>query len=196
MSGQGTLWVPPSGFQDAVAQSGSTWHRAIPSSPPISPFTGIANYTGLAPCNALQAMVPPSLLRAYDIYSLNIAWGAAFNDSVSETYAGNIRAELALLVNNEVRWVSTDDELATAWGFYAYAQGTITADLVNPIRLNTRENLALRLGVVCDVAPAHDAESLWFGAVGMQLNTGTSYWQGVPSTISYNIIDLPGARAI
>src|SRR6185437_4937501 len=136
MPGNSVFIVPPSGLDlswppaNAIAYPG-VWQRGIPALTTLAP-------TGVADCNALEAMTPPTLRTAYDIYSVSLAWSAnVFNTSAS--YDGNnLMMEIALLVSGDVRWIGTDSEVAhlqATAGVYI-ASGTINADLINPVRLN------------------------------------------------------------
>lgn len=190
MPGASQFVVPPSSvatdFQWASDQTTQPM-RQIPV-----PVAGLAPAgSNVATCAALESMTPPTLRRAYSIYAVNIAWSAL----IDATYTGSIIGELALLVNGELAWVGTDAEPTNNVLTDAIASGVISADLVNPIILNPRERLSLRVGMSTSTPIA----SIILGTmvVGAQYaQDGTGDIVAVQSTISYQILDLPGNRSL
>lgn len=198
MPGSSAFEITPSTISGTPPGSNdSGWYRAIPSSgltgapagtpPPPAP-------TGMPTCASLESSAPPTLLNAYDIYNITIPWGAAFYTSGTP---GDVQAEIAILINGQVRWLGTDTEVAQPLGYGTPAgygaTGTITADLVNAIRLGPRERLSLRMGVQLD-PPVTLYLATIYGYVGAQIS-GSSV-VGVEGTISYTIVDLPGVRQL
>jgi hypothetical protein len=199
MPGLSAFEVPPAGLAFFGTVNGGQWHRQIP----ISNFgvTGIPNApTGIADNSALELATPPTLRTAYSIYSVSLAWGAIMQN-VASGYVGNFLAEIALLINGSVRWIGTDKQVAasqpaTATDYYS-ASGVISADLVNPVRLNPRERLSLRLGIAMDTGVTGTGTLLTAGVAAQPRNDAPATdWDFVPSTISYQILDLPGNRSL
>lgn len=198
MPGLSAFAVPPSGFTttfavDATAPPGQ-WIRQVPT--PVTPMGGVAD------CTALEYMAPPTLRTAYSIYSVSLAYAAVIqNAGLTGSYSGNILVETALLINDEVKWFGTDEQPAVNQSMgpdgFNIANGTISADLVNALRLNPRERLKLRLGIAIDTGATPPSglavvEGIWVAEQITPTNTLTP----VQSTINYQIIDLPGNRQL
>lgn len=201
MPGSATFVVLPSEITGIFLNGETTtWARGIPSLIPAIPNVWTPP-TGVADCHALEAMSPPTLRTAYSVYGVSIPWSAAIVDPT--TPSGNFLVELALEVNGEVKWTGTDKQ-AGAVGLAGNAPwigtGIVTGDLVNPVRINPRERLSLRLSIATDVplsgvSPATGVT--YFGYVGALYSTdATNPFKPSPGTISYSIIDLPGNRSL
>ena len=202
MPGASAFEVPLQGIAYAFPTApGTTWFRQVPT-PATSIAAGIgANQmpTGVANCSALEFLTPPTLRTAYSIYSASIAWAALLN-SLGAAYTGNILAEVALLINDVVVWIGTDNQptvpVPSDAGVY-YAQGVISADFVNQPRLSPRQRLSLRLGTATSApVTAHGGNGINI-AVGAQIDPlNPSAMTQDQSTISYQILDLPGNRSL
>lgn len=201
MPGAATFAVLPSEITGAWNNGESTtWARGVPSLIPAIPNLWTPP-TGVADCHALEANTPPTLRTAYSIYGVSIPWSAVAVDPQSPT--GNFLVELALLVNGEVHWTGTDKQ-AGAVGLAGnspwIATGIVTGDLVNPVRINPRERLSLRLSIATDVpleAVSPAVAMTYIGYVGATYTTdATTPFTPAPGTISYSIIDLPGNRSL
>lgn len=191
------LFVPPSQFVTGSGATAGRWQRGIPRAG-ITAFTPASPaIPGLADCNNLLANSPPTILEAYEIFSYSIGWGAYIAQGAAYTVPPVFVAELALLVNGRVRYVTSqqvESVLSTA-ALEATASGSWIGDLVNPIRVGARDRLSLRMGVLTDQSGLAN----FVGIVGAQLQntpTGTPTLTGFESTISYRTIDLPGSRRI
>jgi len=202
MPGASAFEVPLEGIPSLFPTApGTTWVRGVPT-PASSIAAGIGASqmpTGVATCQALEYLTPPTLRTAYSLYSASIAW-AALLQSLGGAYAGNILAEVALLVNDVVVWTGTDNKPAVPVpsdaGVY-YAQGVISADFVNQPRLNPRQRLSLRLGTAASVPVTAHAGNEILIAVGAQIDPlNPSAFTNAQSTISYTIVDLPGNRSL
>lgn len=201
MPGLSAFYVQPSTLiANPPGTAGAGWTRGIPaigllgapaSGNPSPPYP-------VATCSALEYDSPPTLRTAYDIYAVSIPWGAAIYDASTPVA---INVELALLVNGEVRWIGTDNQPFVSLGYgtpEAYgAAGTINADLTNPIRLSPRERLSLRMGLALDPPQTIYENTIW-GYVSAQVTGQAPAETVIPTqgSISYQIIDLPGARSL
>jgi len=202
MPGASAFEVPLEGINYAIdAIPGTTWFRQVPTrATSINAGIGTTQMpTGVAECSALERMTPPTLRTSYSIYSASNAW-AAFLLSLGGAYAGNILAEVALLVNDVVVWVGADNQPAVPVpadaGVYS-AQGVISADFVNQPRLNPRQRLSLRLGTASSAPVTAHAGNAIKIAVAAQIDPlNDSAFTQDQSTISYQIIDLPGSRQL
>jgi len=194
MPGSSSFFVPLAGTTyDFPATNGTEWNRQIP------PPGGIAGQpTGIATCAALEYMAPPTLRTAYSIYSLSIAWGAQLFDSVDSPYVGTILAEIALLINGDVAWVGSDVQPAVLSSLASWylASGVISADLVNPLRIDPRERLSLRLGGALGAPATVSATNALYMIVGGKSIPSTLGYLSIQSPINYQIIDLPGDRSL
>ena len=193
MPGASSFFVPIAGtIYDFPTTNGTEWNRQIP------PPGVVPGPTGIADCNALEYMAPPTLRTAYSIYSLSIAWGAQLFDSADAPYVGNILAEVALLVNGDVVWVGTDAQPAILSSFASWylADGVISADLVNPLRLNPRERLSLRLGGALSHPATVSAVNALYMIVGGKSLPSSLGFESIQSPINYQILDLPGNRSL
>jgi hypothetical protein len=176
---------------------GTDWFRAVPTRASTAAM-GYPVVTGIAECTALELLTPPTLRTAYSIYHLSIPWAAdATINPPATTYVGNILAEIALLVNGLVQFVGNDSQPAVGIqgdpGVYR-ASGVISADLINPIRLNPRERLSLRLGTALSApATVNVANTIQIGVSAIAVSTALASTEG---TISYEILDLPGSRQL
>jgi hypothetical protein len=195
MSGSGQLWIQPSGLRDFVPLAAGTFYRQIPT--PGVP-TQIPAVQGIADCKNLIAQSPPTLLEEFELYSYSIGFAvlAYGPDSDAFTTPPNLTAELALLVNDRVAYITSQ----TAAGVAINADpansiyeliGSWTSDLVNPIKLGARDRLSLRVGIMAD-----QANSELSGVIGVQLDPATQDTIPFESTISYNVIDLPASRRL
>lgn len=199
MPGSSAFMVPLNAiFVPFATTPGTEWHRAVPSAATTINALGAGSIpTGIADCKALEYYAPPTLRTAYDIYSVSIPWGVQLID-LGAAYADNILFEAALLINDQVAWIGSDDQPVAPIPFDAngyFANGVISADLVNPLRLNPRERLSLRLGAALRVPTTVNAGNSLLMAVGGQSGANATMF-GVQGTISYQIIDLPGKRSL
>lgn len=193
MPGSSQFYVPWSAFNiDYTTFQSTQWVRAIPA------IQG--NVQGIADCNALERGTPPTLRTAYNIYAVSLPW-AVYVAFAAAGFTGDLLAEIALLINGEVKWIGTDAQPAIPIpGADAYiASGSISADLNNPLRINPRERLSLRLGFATSpainpvgVLHAEPAVAQTFSVASSNVVTFVPE-QG---TISYQIIDLPGTRSL
>lgn len=191
MPGASAFTVPPSLLVTSWAAGLSNlWDRGIPGL--IGPDgTSATAPHGIADCNALEAMTPPTLRTAYSVYSLSIAYGATVAYDAAVT---TILVELSLLINGEVKWAGTDSETAIPirGNTLLITSGVINADLVNPVIINPRERLSLRVGTA--TSPSAVGAVTGNTVVGAQV--ASSGYVFTQSTISYQIIDLPGSRSL
>ena len=193
MPGASSFFVPIAGtIYDFPATKGTEWNRQVP------PPGVVPGPTGIADCSALEYMAPPTLRTAYSIYSLSIAWGAQLFDSADSPYVGSILAEIALLINGDVVWVGTDEQPAILSNIasWSLADGVISADLVNPLRLNPRERLSLRLGGALSAPATISATNALYMIVGGKSVPTTLGYTSIQSPINYQILDLPGNRSL
>lgn len=203
MPGQAQFFVPPSEIDflwppNDTAVPASQWTRGIPSPSFLAP-------TGVADCHALERLAPPTLRTAYDIYALSIAWGLRAGNAGA--WSGDMLAELALLINDQVVWSQSDSAPGAATDESGptpviVANNIINADLTNPLRLNPRERLSLRIGMAFSSVVTPNAGTAITGAATVAQQTylpsGAAVVadEAVQSTISYTIIDLPGSRVL
>lgn len=191
MPGQSAFYVPWSAYQIFYASNSSAqWTRQIPMIQPA--------ISGVADCNALELLTPPTLRTAYDIYAVSIPW-AAYASFAMSGFTGQFLAEIALLINGDVRWIGSDAQDAVYIGGTAYiGSGSINADLVNAVRINPRERLSLRLGFATNPAMTPDGALQIEPAVSQAFTVdgGGAHFIATQGTISYNIIDLPGTRKL
>jgi len=203
MPGASAFTIPPSEAHfdwppNNTVLPASQWSRGIPVPTFLAP-------TGVADCRALERGVPPTLRTAYECYALSIAWGLRMGNAGG--WVGNLLVELALLVNDQLAWVGTDSGAGAQTNESGptpviIANGIINADLVNPVRINPRERLSLRIGMAVDapVTPSPGTFITMAATVAEQdvLASGATTVSpvAVQSTISYQIIDLPGARSL
>jgi hypothetical protein len=185
MSGSDYLTIQPSKLAAGALAAGQ-WARGIPT-----PGTNaIAAVEGVPGCGNLVAASPPTLLCEYSVYSYSIGFGLNVEGTAA---VPNVDAELAILVNDRVAYITSLTQLAivaTAPGAGYNATGAWVSDLVNPIRVGARERLGLRVGIRSD----QDATSstLLIGVQVDQAGRDVAY----ESTLSYNVIDLPGSRRL
>lgn len=201
MPGASAFTIPPSEADfswppDDTVLPASQWMRGIPVPTALAP-------TGVADCRALERGVPPTLRTRYECYALSIAWGLRMGNAGG--WVGNLLVELALLINGQLAWVGVDSGMGAQANEPApviIANGVINADLVNPVVINPRERLSLRIGMAVDTPVTPNALTFITGAatVGQQtvLPSGSTDVSdtAVQSTISYQIIDLPGTRSL
>lgn len=192
MNGQSEFYVQPSTLVLPAGFAANQWYRGVPTpGVPITP--GIPAVAGIPDCKNLAASSPPTLLCEYQLYSYSIGWNVAFANSAA--FAPNVMIELALLINDRVRYVLNEGVTFPAGldgaGGIARAFGTWVSDLVNPIKLGARDRLSLRVGVLSD----SQADLLGVLLVAAQLDSA-AHPIGYESTISYNVIDLPGSRRL
>lgn len=197
MSGYGELFVQPSTLAIGVSQPGAM-QRGIPT-PGVSVATlAIPAVGGVPDCKNLLAAAPPTLLEAYELTSVAIGWSILNNETAGSAVTPNLVAELALLVNDRVRFITTAQAIGeqTNTGVAQYTgSGSWVLDLVNPIRLGARERLSLRIGAQSDQGFQASSQMI----IGVQLqNEGAGAFAGAPfeSTISYNVIELPASRRL
>jgi hypothetical protein len=184
------LFIQPSQLLFGAIAAGQ-FVRGIPTPgilavPPIPPVNGIAT------CRNLLSDSPPTLLEAYDIYSYSIAAGVGFINGGGFASDPSITLEIALLVNDRVRYIATQTQpgfLAVA-NTNALAAALFASDLVNPIRLGARDRLSLRLGANCTLASSPGS-----AIVGAQYDQN-GLPAAVESTLSYDTIQLPAGRRL
>lgn len=209
MSGSGRLFIQPSEltFFDTDDNGGDAyppgmWHRGIPT-PGVALLLDIPvpAVRGIADCHNLVSNSPPTLLEAFELYSYSIGWKVHIVQQAGDYVAPfpNLSAELGILVNDELRYVSTETvptgEEFTGAGTAA-ASGSWSADLVNPILVGARDRLTLRIGVSAD-----QTAGAFYVLVGAQSHFVSAGGAGnvmdpFESTISYNQIDLPARRRL
>lgn len=192
MSGQGQLYLQPSELYNPADLPAGQWARGIPT--PGIPSKGVPAVDGVADCKNLVAASPPTLLCEFEIYSYSIEFSFQLANSGAWGSAPTLIGELALLINDRVAYSTTEhlQTLITSVNTLAVANGSFTSDLVNPIRLGARERLGLRIGI----NPLEDAPLGFDILVGAQLASTITTVVGGESTISYNVIDLPGSRRL
>lgn len=187
--------VPPSQFTPGSGAVAGVWARGVPLPGIGAASPGSAWIRGTADCRNLFAMSPPTLLEAYEVASYAIGWGIYIAAGSAFARPPVFTAEMAFLVNGEVRFVAQNqvDSVLNTAGLEATGSGTWIGDLVNPIIVGARDRLALRMGFVSDLAgPANS-----FGVVGAQLVPGAvATTTPAPSTISYRTLSVPGARRL
>lgn len=202
MSGASEFFVPLSEF-DLPAFSGGgpsfDFWRGVPLPGTVAFFGAMAAIAGQADCRNLAANSPPTLLEHYEIYSYTIGFGGQIVTNAPRT--PNVTAELALLVNDRVRYITqqtveaqgpaTNINVLTAWNF----AGAWVADLQNPIILGARDRLSLRVGVQGDTGLRSGSGTNGI-VVGAQVSPNFSTPIPFESTISYRVVDLPGARTL
>lgn len=194
MIGEGELFIQPSELDFTTGVATTAMQRGIPT-PGVSAAIvtpAIAPVGGLPTCNNLIAASPPTLLEQYEIYSYSIGWSAVIVNGGGFASAPVVDVELALLVNDRVKHRATTQQETinrTAPNAYEAPGGFFNVDLVNPIRVGSRDRLGLRMGLGADLA----FDSFYL-VVGSQV-AGT---RSVPaeSTILYRVYDLPGARTL
>lgn len=145
MTYNGQVSIPPSQFNLAAVAQPFVWQRGIPS--PGAPGVGVPAVGGVPGCANLLAVNPPSLFESYEIYSIVIGWTAQLIFPGALPPDVSVDAEAALLVNDSVVYANTVTQQATFGSASALADGTWTADLVNPIVIGARDKLSLRTGV-------------------------------------------------
>jgi hypothetical protein len=187
------LFIPPSEL-NAGPLSAANWARGIPTpgAPTFSP--PVPRVDGIATCTDLISGSPPTLLEEYEIFSYSIGWAIYFVSAVGVA-APNLTAELALLVNGRVRYVTSQTLLAISVisDTNFLASGSWISDLVNAITLNGRERLTLRLGLMADQVATNI-----YGFVGTQAEIQAVSLEPAPfeSTISYNTIQVAAGRRL
>lgn len=189
------IQVPPSQFNVSMPLAPNTWQRGIPVPGISGASPGYPPVNGNATCRNLFSSSPPTLLEVYEIYSYTISWGVAVFSGTAFPTAPEISTELAFLVNDSVRYMTTQDvtTVRDATGLNAVGSGAWVSDLVNPIEVGARERLSLRLGLQCDLNVAANAMMV----VGAQLVTpSVPATSPFPSTISYRTLAQPGARRL
>jgi len=186
------LAVQPATFIVASVAAGE-WYRAIPLVGAFAPAIA-----GVADANNLLSNSPPTLLEEYQLYSYSIGWGILLTEAAGDfATIPNVTAELAFLVNGQVAYVTSDGPVPTTTdaGPNAWAGGSWVSDLVNPIILEARDRLSLRMGFFSDTAASGESQ----GLIGCEVGPIGGFTFGpVPfdSTISYNTIRLPGRRRL
>lgn len=148
---------------------------------------------GIADCASLFRLSPPTLLEMFEIVSYSIAFTASLTSGTTFATAPAISGQLTFLVNDDIRQIVDIGPLTSVLrsdSVVAWANGAFVGDLVNPIRMGARERLNLQLGLMSDQAAAGYA-----AYIGAQINP-SQVVQGYPSSISYNVIELPGARRL
>lgn len=189
MSGYAQLPVPPGTFDAAPGLGGTLagqWYRGIPTPGLFGPVSGVADFKNLL------SMSPPTLLERYELYSYAIGFGVLLVSGGAFAATPTISAELALLVNDRVAYTAIETMVTTELAVGVnMATGAWSSDLVNPIRINARERLSLRVGFISDQPTTVHGLIV----AGAQLdNAGTA--KAYESTISYNVIDLPASRRL
>lgn len=197
MPGSGELFIQPSTLAVPVSQAGAM-QRGIPA-PGVSIATlVIPAVAGIPDCQNLLAASPPTLLEAYQLVSLAIGWSILNNETAGAAVTPNLTAELALLVNDRPRFITTAQAVGeqTNTGAAQYSgSGSWVLDLINPITLGARDRLGLRVGAQSDQGFQAGSQII----VGVQLqNIGAGDFAGAPfeSTITYNVTDVPAARRL
>lgn len=177
MSGNAQIWVQP-----CTLLAGGKLTPGYPDSSLAA--------TNLPGPNNMVSASPPTLLEVYEVYAISIAWGLQFADN---TQSGvQINAQLRLLLDDRLAYSSVDSETVVN----NVAVGQWVADLVNPIRVEARDRLALQL-FLTGVMPT-PASSAMIGAQpqGGSPLTGRANWLGIESTISYAVLDMPASRKL
>lgn len=195
MIGDAQISIQPSEAALAVPANpyvGGQWYRGIPT-PGIAGLVPAVG--GVATCRNLIANSPPTLLELYEIYSLTIGWAVLVGDASGFASVPNLSVEMALLVNDQVRYTNVVQAVNVASSSGTTAQyatsGAWVADIVNPIRVGARERLGLRVGVLSDIG----GENIWV-RVGTQMDPTFGAVVPYDSEISYRVIDLPGSRRL
>lgn len=189
------ITVQPSEFSAASLNAGS-WARGVPTAGSAFSTPPLPSVVGQATCQNLIAGCPPPLRQVYEIYGVTIGWGITLYQSAGITTPPTVIAELALMVNNDDVYVNTDQQTAyTNYSNEYYSVSDVwNADLVNPIRVGARDRLVLRAGIYASAA-TQDAYII----VGAQYSSPASaptVAVSYPSTISYNVVELPARRRL
>lgn len=184
------LFIQPSFMGSAAAMVAGQAYRGIP----VPGVGNIPPVAGIADCRNLLSDSPPTMLELYELYSYSIAFGVYVANSGVFATPPAVTVELALLVSDRVAYI-TQQELQTVsafGGIQGRASGAWVSDLVNPIRLGSRERLSLRIGLTSDSAD----DSGWGVTVGARYDVTTGNPIGDESTISYNTIMQPASRQL
>jgi hypothetical protein len=181
------LFVQPSSFDVGAGTVAFQWYRGIPT-PGVS--GGPPAVGGIATCRDLLYGSPPTLLEEYELYSYSIGYTVMLSNGVAYASTPNVQGELALLVNDRVRYVSTSIATVSTGTTSALFQGVWVSDLIIPIRVGARDRLSLRAGFFSDQAATVDGKII----VGIQQYS--SGFQAYESSLSYRTYALPGARRL
>lgn len=187
------LFIQPSQMHAPAGAAAGQWVRGIPVPGAPMAVNPIPAVSGIATCNDLLAGSPPNLLQRYEVYSYSIGWGIFVQPQEA---AGELTAELALLVNDHLAYTTSQTLPAInepGGGTASYASGAWVADLVNHIMLGGRDRLTLRAG-----AQSSEAVTYLDMYVGVQQQPAGASLGPAPfeSTISYNVTSLPPRRRL
>ena len=196
MSSDPQIWVPVSQINLGALAAGN-WTRGIPLLGASE--LGIPAPVGIADCRDLLRSSPPTLLEDYEITNFSIGMACGVQDSGGGfASAPEITLELALLVNDRVRYVADSGPLQTPAGPGApgsyLASYSFSADIVNPIVIGARERLTLRAGVNCNLA-VNENSWVWVG-IQASFAAGVFTPSEFESTISYNVRQLSPIRQL
>jgi hypothetical protein len=183
MGGSTQLWVPPSSFTIPEKSQGKLTQGSLAAGYPDG--TQVVTGNSVAGPNNLVSPSPPTLLEEFEVYSLSIIW-----DVVGITAGVRVLANLELLVNDRRAFGIAGEQVE------AYASWQ--ADLVNPIRLGARDRLGLRVGVELSTAVEQGVCYFMLGATYSTVGVGlhAESWTLAESTISYNVLDVPGSARL
>lgn len=195
MSGHGQVSIQPSAFNPHSTQAG-TFVRGVPI-PGVRDSGGsleIPAVDGIASCADLFSSSPPTIMEAYEVYSYSIGTSVLVNSNPPA--AGTlVTMEIALLVNDQVTYSAQQQQPLLLQNSKSYVNYLFTSDLVNPVRVGARERLSLRIGGALPVAVGGSVNFLTFTAAS-QLDPTNGNEVGFESTISYNVVDIPGRRRL
>lgn len=178
----GQITVQPSQTPQLNSIAAGQWNRAIPNagcpffSPPISPIGGAPT------CGNLLAYIRPTPSELLEVVSYSIGWAVSL---ATVSTPPNITTELALIVNNVVRYSiqTTIPAGSFVQGSNDYiANGSFTSDLNNPIDVTWRDSLSLRFGYLSDQAAAQGGVAF----VGIQ-QTPAGAPTDFQSTLTFNV---------
>jgi len=178
--GEAELFIQPSQF-DVNAMTAGGFYRGIPT-PGIGVNPGI---TGIATSQNLLQDSPPTLLERYEITQILIGYSVVMGNAGS---AQTVQTELALLVNDRVRLVQQQSN-SLASGALSFT-GQWAADLINPVWLEARDRLSLRVGFGSTLTQSVQSAFL----IAAAIEAGNVV--GFESSIHYRVVPKPPTRRL
>lgn len=202
MSGRGQIFVQPSELETTGGTAAGAWFRGIPTPGWVSLGGGatpaIPAVGGIATCANVISDSPPTLLEEFQVVSYSLGWAIYVREAAAPASPPTLTFEIALLVNDRVQYVASEQTTGIALAGVTtdfVASDHLTSDLVNPVTVGARDRLGLRIGGLCN-----QATTIFGVMIGAQLTPSPTFDSSsetpFESTVSFNVIDLPGSRRL